>query len=199
MTTTDQTETTEQPPVDPVGEPIPMPPKGASREEIAVAAYEMFGTMMQALGMKADHTKAKNYVGVVMEGMLAPFDRVEIHFMRPGGLTPIQRVDHFERRVDFLEEERKRYITANAEIAVELADRITGGSRVEGEERFLQVLRSMESTIMTLREAQRGLELRSGMALAAVKTARDALLGNTDHGEAVRVIDDLLEQLGVAL
>jgi hypothetical protein len=64
-----------------------------TREQIAVAAYETFMAMMGMLQQRIDHSEAKNYVSVNIDGMLAPFDRAQLHFVREGGKSPLEVID----------------------------------------------------------------------------------------------------------
>lgn len=72
------------------------PPK-MTREQIAVASYETFMAMMTMLQTRLDHSAAKNYVSITMDGLVAPFDRVLITFVRPGGRTPVEIGDECRR------------------------------------------------------------------------------------------------------
>jgi hypothetical protein len=53
-----------------------------------VFGYEMLQTAVASLLLNANESEAKNYVAISMMGVSAPFDRAEIHLIRPGGLSP---------------------------------------------------------------------------------------------------------------
>jgi hypothetical protein len=65
---------------------------GSTREEIAVASYEMFMGAMALLQTRLDRSSAKNYISINLEGISAPFDRMQMHFVRPGGKAPLEVV-----------------------------------------------------------------------------------------------------------
>lgn len=53
-----------------------------------IAGYEMLQTVVTSLMWASDRSAAKNYIEIVMDGLMAPFDRAAIHLIRPGGRTP---------------------------------------------------------------------------------------------------------------
>ena len=67
-------------------------PCGETEFDRATATYDIINSMAEMLYATADQSKAKNYVSVQLVGMDLPFDRVNIELMRPGGLTPAQKV-----------------------------------------------------------------------------------------------------------
>ena len=68
-------------------------PKEPTREEIAITAYETFMAMMTMLQVRLDHAAARNYMTIKIEGMMAPFDRAQLTFVRPGGKSPEEITD----------------------------------------------------------------------------------------------------------
>lgn len=85
---------------DPLDNVLETPGPEATTAKQAAALYEMVCLSLRALAMQADETKAKNYVGFVFDGLSLPFDRAEIHLIRPGGMTPIQRAEMLQAMLD---------------------------------------------------------------------------------------------------
>lgn len=55
-----------------------------------IAGYDMLQLAVTTLMITADRSTAKNYIEIVMSGLLPPFDRAAIHLIRPGGKTPME-------------------------------------------------------------------------------------------------------------
>lgn len=123
---------------------------GATTDQQARLLWDAMQVGLYALRAAADSTKAKNYISFGFDGMSLPFDRAEVHLMRPGGMTPAQRADELSTHVDELYKQIENLSVANAEIALELAGRIAGGERIDTEERFSQFVRGMESALARL-------------------------------------------------
>lgn len=68
----------------------------------AIAGYDMIGTCLALLGRSVDDGGARNYAALTIEldGFNLPFDRAEIHFVRPKGLTPTERAEFLQVMVD---------------------------------------------------------------------------------------------------
>lgn len=56
--------------------------------EQKAAAWEMLAGMMVMLQTRLDLGSPRNYMTVSLEGVLAPFDRAQLTFIRPGGKSP---------------------------------------------------------------------------------------------------------------
>lgn len=65
-----------------------MSDKKQTKEQIAIAAYETFMGMMAMLQTRLDLGATRNYISIMMDGLVAPFDRMEMTFVRPGGKSP---------------------------------------------------------------------------------------------------------------
>lgn len=85
---------------DPLDTMPPLAPKDATKEQIAVAAYETVGAMLSALAARADQTRAKNYVAMQFSGCVFPFDRAEIHLIRPDGMSPTERAEDLQLKIN---------------------------------------------------------------------------------------------------
>jgi len=85
---------------DPLDSVPPLAPPDATKEQIAVAAYEAVGAMLYALAARADQTRAKNYVAMQFTGCVFPFDRAEIHLIRPDGMSPTERAEDLQTKVN---------------------------------------------------------------------------------------------------
>lgn len=85
---------------DPLDTMPPLAPKDATKEQIAVAAYEAVGAMLSALAARADQTRAKNYVAMQFSGCVFPFDRAEIHLIRPDGMSPTERAEDLQLKLN---------------------------------------------------------------------------------------------------
>lgn len=81
---------------DPFADDFEPPPADLPKEQMAMFVYEMIMAALRTLQERADTTKAKNYVAIGFDGLISPFDRAEVHLMRPGGLTPVQQAKAFE-------------------------------------------------------------------------------------------------------
>lgn len=186
--------------------------KKMSREELAIAGYDMLTAMLVQLAKKPSETTARNYVAFQLVGFdIAPFDRVEFHFMRPGGITPVARAEALAVQVEHERETAMRHIKANAEIAVLLANRIVDGDPIVkvDDEDAQRIYDGFKSTIAVLRQEHAAMEARNAMALALLKTARDALAfgaanpATDEVGDrcesAVKAINEGLASVGVAL
>lgn len=77
---------------DPIDRPVPIPADDAPTTEHALAFWEIMRNALAALTVAADETAAKNFVSITLTGMRAPFERAEIHLVRPGGSTPSEMV-----------------------------------------------------------------------------------------------------------
>ena len=87
----------------------------AAEAEMLRAAIRTVTAMAQT---GADPDSPRNYVAITLAGMRAPFDRAEVHLIRPGGLTP------HEARVEADEEVRRLRAEAArlAAVATEACD-----------------------------------------------------------------------------
>jgi hypothetical protein len=99
---------TDTPSTDPLDTMPPLAPKDATKEQIAVAAYEAVGAMLSALSARADQTRAKNYVAMQFTGCVFPFDRAEIHLIRPDGMSPTERAEDLQLKINILERDTAR-------------------------------------------------------------------------------------------
>lgn len=81
---------------DPFADDFEPPPADLPKEQMAMFVYEMIMAALRTLQERADTTKAKNYVAIGFDGLISPFDRAEVHLMRPGGLTPVQQAKAFD-------------------------------------------------------------------------------------------------------
>lgn len=180
--------------------------KKMSREELALAGYDMLTALLVALAKKPSETTAKNYVAFQLVGFdIAPFDRVEFHMMRPGGITPVARAEALQVQLNEERETSKRFMIANAEIAVLLANRIVDGDPIVkvDDEDAQRIYDGFKATIATLRQEHVAMEARNAMALVLLKQARDELSAcSVDPAGRRRVVDAINEGLasvGVAL
>lgn len=186
--------------------------KKMSREELAIAGYDMLTGLLMALAKKPSETTAKNYVAFQLVGFdIAPFDRVEFHFMRPGGITPVARAEALAVQVEHERETAMRHIKANAEIAVLLANRIVDGDPIVkvDDEDAQRIYDGFKSTIAVLRQEHAAMEARNAMALALLKTARETMARVLTEPvddeprawceDAIKAINEGLASVGVAL
>lgn len=181
-----------------------------NEEDASAQAKALWATIQSALvgGQAfADPEESRNYLSVTFVGMRGLFDRAEVHFMRPGGLTPHQRAAAAvamagelraqvrtrdaalrtrEEQINEVHDQRNKSAVANGELAWLVADQIwAGGITFEGVEPPTKEDAAAVTEPFTLRE--RGL-------LAAIKELRDQAQPAREALEAA--LRGLLDEVG---
>ena len=119
---------------DPFSDDFEPPPADLPKEQMAMFVYEMLMAALRTLQQRADTTKAKNYVAIGFDGLISPFDRAEIHLVRPGGLTPVQQA-----KVALMQRDAARVLAREAMELAELA--AIGGLTQLDRERLAEIKR----------------------------------------------------------
>lgn len=186
---------------DPLDTMPPLAPPDATKEQIAVAAYEAVGAMLYALASRADQTRAKNYVAMQFTGCVLPFDRAEIHLIRPGGMSPTERAEGLSEHVDRLTEQVADLAKANTQIGLQLLD----GAKVDSAETYAQFVDAMRATADALRaevakNATRLAKLEELAKLAkAWRATQPVSVGSTGPWvRALRDLEEAIDRLGDA-
>lgn len=184
------------------------PPKEATREQKALWMYDMVELAMYGLGRAADTTKAKNYIALRLEGMAMPFERAEIHLIRPGGLNPADLVDKLKVELAQAEETKHRFMVANGEIAILLGQRIVDGDpiAITTDEDTRRIVDGLKATVAVQHKANCKAAADAMLLIVALREAREALSAVVlDHEDpddtqaALAKVNDVLATLGIAL